>query len=195
MSKEIAKKTDYRVYNEADKIIHYLLNPNDPVDLTDTEKRTLDICKKVNDYRYQFHAPKFIVKLLVSTENIKERQAYNYLKLTEQVFGKMGQPDKDYERTFLIGKSLENLKIAFNRKNSKLISQAILVHAKLTGCTENAPDMPDFSALQPHIFEFNLPDNVLNMIEHMMVKGVLNLSDYIPPPNINTAGYEEAKSE
>lgn len=192
---EIAKKTDYREYNEADKIIRYLLNPNEPVDLTDTEKHTLDIVKKVNDYRYQFHSAKFIVNLLVSTENIKERQAYNYLKLTEEVFGKIGRPDKDYERTFLINKSLENLKIAFNSKNSKLISAALLVHAKLTGIFEVVPDMPDFSALQPHLFEINLPDNVQNMLQQMLQKGVLNLSDYIPPPNINTAGYEEAKTD
>lgn len=193
VSKLITSKTDWKEYNEADKIIRYLLNPNEPIDLTDTEKRNLDVCKKIHNYRYQYHKRQEIVAIIVATEGVKERQAYNLLKMTEEIFGKVEAVHKDYERNFLLECSRKNIQLAMSSRSSVQITKALLAHYKLAGLDEFIPDMPDFSKLEQHKYLINLPQNVTEFLKSMLKNGSVKLTDILPPPNINLSSTDEAE--
>jgi len=193
VSKAITKMIDYKEYNEADKIIRYLLNPREDVELTATEKKNLDVCKKIHNYRYQYHKRNEIIAIIIQTEGVKERHAYNLLKLTEEIFGKVEAVHKDYERNFLLECSRKNIEMAMKSKSSVQITKALLAHYKLAGLDDYIPDMPDFSKLEQHQYLINLPANVTAFLKTMLKSGTVKLSDVLPPPNINLHNTEEAE--
>jgi hypothetical protein len=191
-SKEIQKKIHYKEYRTADNIIRYLLNPNDStVDLTDTEKRKLDLCKKIHGYRCNFKSKRDVAAIIVSMHGVSGRHAYNLINETEYIFGSVEGVAKDYERNFLLECSRKNLQLAFSSRNSAVITKALLAHYKLCGLDEYLPELPDFSKLEQHNYIINLPDQFIEALKVMLKAGSINLQDFIPAPDINSI--EEAK--
>lgn len=194
MSKEISAHKVYTAYKRADAIIHYLLNPDDDtIQLTDTEKKTLNYCKEIHGYRLRYFRKPDIVGLMKSMHNLQDRQIYNLINETEEIFGKVGKVHKEYERQFLINASLKNIEIAMAGRNSTQITKALLAHYKIAGLEEFIPDMPDFSKLEQHKYIIGIPTNVLDTIKGLMKGGSLRLSDFIPAPTRDTSQFDEAK--
>jgi hypothetical protein len=184
-NKLISSKTAYKEYNQADKIIRYLINPNEPTELTATEQKNLDVCKKIHKFRYNFMRKTEVVAMIMATEDVGERQAYNLINLTEEIFGKAEAVHKDYERNFLLECSRKNIELAMKGRNSIQISKALMAHYKISGLDEFVPDMPDFSKLEQHEYLINLPGNVLDYLKMFLKSGAVKMSDILPPPNIN----------
>lgn len=194
MNKEIAKNIAFKEYNQADKIIRYLLNPNDKtVELLPTEKQTLDYCRDIHTLRSQFNSKKEIVLMMVSMHGISEGWAYKLIKETEQIFGKTEGVHKDYERNFLVEQSRKNIQLAMNSQNSGAISKALMAHYKIVGLDEFVPDMPDFASLEQHQYMINLPNNVIDLLKGLIKSGNVKFSDIIPPPKYNTSGIQPAE--
>lgn len=193
-SKAITKNTSFKDYNRADNVIRYLLNPDDEtVTLTDTEKRMYDVYKEIHGYRLRFMNKADVAAVIIRTKGLKERQAYNLINETEKIFGSVQKVHKEYERQFLLNKSLKNIELAFGSRDSKLISKALEVHAKISGIDEFVPDMPDFSKLEAHIYEIKLPDNMVAVLQGIMKAGAIKLTDIIPPPVFDTSNIDQAK--
>lgn len=193
-SKEITSKSSFKEYRRADMIIRYLTSPSDQtVELTATEKKTLDYCKEIHTLRFNFHKKGDIVALMSKTHNISERQVYNLINETEEIFGKVEGVSKDYERNFLIERSRKNIEIAMQSRNSGMITKALMAHYKIIGLDEFVPEMPDFSKLEQHKYIINLPVNIIDAIKHVVATGAIKLSDVIPPPTPDTSGIQEAK--
>lgn len=182
---DIKKNTAYKHYNEADKIIQYLLDPSKEIDLTDTEKKTLDIAKNIHGLRLQFHKKADCVKMIVSLYNVTTRYAYNLMNITEEIFGKVEGVHKDYERNFLLEVSRENIKKAMQSGRSNEISKALIVHYKIAGLEDYIVDMPDFSALEQHEYIINLTNSTVEALKQVLKSGAVKLSDVIPPPSLN----------
>jgi DNA-directed RNA polymerase beta' subunit len=193
-SKEITSKLAYKEYRRADMIIRYLTSPAEAnVELSATEKKTLDYCKEIHTLRFNFHKKTDIVALMSKTHGITERQVYNLINETEEIFGKVEGVSKDYERNFLIERSRKNIEIAMQSRNSNNISKALMAHYKIVGLDEFVPEMPDFSKLEQHKYIINLPVNIIDAIKHVVATGAIKLSDVIPPPTPDTSGIQEAK--
>jgi hypothetical protein len=192
MKSLIEKNIGFKAYSRADKIIRYLTTPEDEtIDLTDTEKTTLDRCKAIHGYRLRFTQKEHIIELICKSYGIKERQAYNLLNETEKIFGTVHKVAKDYERQFLLNASLKNIEIAMAGRNSKLITNALLAHYKFAGLDEFIPDMPDFSKLEQHKYLISLPPGTVEMLVNISRQGAVKLTDILPAPS--TSGIEEAK--
>lgn len=193
-NKAITKNISLKEYNRADNVIRYLLNPDDEtVTLTETEKRMYDVYKEIHGYRLRFMNKANVAAVIIRTKGVKERQAYNLINETEKIFGSVQKVHKEYERQFLLTKSLKNIELAFSSRDSNQITKALLAHSKISGLDEFVPDMPDFSKLEAHIYEIKLPDNMVAVLQGIMKAGAIKLTDIIPPPTFDTSGIDQAK--
>jgi hypothetical protein len=193
-NKYIQKKIYLKEFNKADKIIRYLLNPDDDsIELTKAEKEKYDILKKIHGYRSQYSRKNDLIAIIKSVHGVKDRQAYMLINECEYVFGKITGVDKDYERNFLLDVSLKNIEIAMASRNSLAITKALTFHYKAAGLAEFIPEMPDFSKLEQHKYIISLPPEQLQIMLAMVKRGSVSLEDFIPPPDINTSGIEAAK--
>lgn len=193
-SKEITSKSSFKEYRRADMIIRYLTSREDQtVELTATEKKTLDYCKEIHTLRFNFHKKSDIVALMSNTHGISERQVYNLINETEEIFGKVEGVSKDYERNFLIERSRKNIEIAMQSRSSAMITKALMAHYKIVGLDEFVPDMPDFSKLEQHKYIINLPANVIDILKMVVQSGAVKFNEIIPPPSPDTSSIPEAK--
>lgn len=194
MSKEIQKKISYSEYTEADKFIRYWLNPGDTsIELTDTEKKRLDMIRIIHGLRTNYGSKKEIREILFSVHGIKERQAYNLINLTEEVLGKVEGVNKAYLRNFLLDKAIKNIEMAAKSRSSMALTKALLAAYKIGGLEEFIPEMPDFASLEQHKYVLNLPENLKEALKELVKTGRLKLSELLPPPNINLIHTDEAQ--
>lgn len=190
---KIALKKEYTL---ADKIIRYLLHPDDEsIDLTDTEKKRFDILKSIHGLRMRYNRKSDVVTLITQMHGIKERQAYNYVQECEYVFGSLEGVHKAYERNFLLECSRKNIELAMNTRKSDLITKALLAHYKLCGLEEVIVDMPDFSALEPNTYIVKLPKHQENALNKLLGTGVIDLRDIIPTEDITFTIVDSEKKE
>lgn len=187
-SKEIKANIHHKDYSRADNIIRFLTNSEDEtVKLTDTEKKTLERCKKIHGYRLRYFQKEQIIALIMRTEDIGDRQARNLINETEKIFGTVGKVHKDYERQFLLNASLKNIEIAMAGRNSTQITKALMAHYRIAGLEEFIPDMPDFAKLEQHKYIINLPAAAVDFLKSQIKSGFLKLTDIIPKPDYNDA--------
>jgi hypothetical protein len=192
-SKEITSRLYLKEFSHADRIIRYLLNPDDEsIVLTQSEKEKFDLLKLIHGYRARYTRKADIISILINIHGVGQRQAYNLINETEHVFGSVNGVHKDYERNFLLEASRKNVELAMASRNSLAISKALTAHYKFAGLADFIPDMPDFAALEQHNYIISLPPAVLNIIVGMVKGGSLNLADFIPAQDISTLGIEEA---
>lgn len=172
-------------HTEADKIIRYLLNPEDPdCDLTESLKKKFDILKSVHSFRMRYYRKTDVIKILQELHNVSERQAYNYMQECEYVFGSTEGVHKAYERNFLLECSRKNIELSMNSRKPDLITKALMAHYRLCGLDEVIIDMPDFSALEPNNYTITLPPAQQVMLQGLLTKGLVNLNDVIPHQDI-----------
>lgn len=177
----IAKIKLAKEYTEADNIIRYLTHPDDnSISLTPSEKTKLDILKFTHGLRMRYSRKIDIVGILCHMHDIKERQAYKYIKECETVFASLEDVNKDYERNFLLEASRKNIEIAFATRKSDLITKALMAHYELCGLREVNIELPDFSALEPSNYIISLPDAQQNLLKKMLQGGNLNFADIMP---------------
>ncbi len=194
-SLEIKHNKAYKHYNEADRIISYLLDPKQEVDLTDTDKKNLDHAYLIHGLRRQYHKRADVIKMIVATCRVTPKHAYQLLNMTEEIFGKVEGVHKDYERNFLLEVSRKNIQTAVASGSSTAMSKAIMAHYKVAGLDEYIVDMPDFASLEQHQYIINLTPATIDALKQVLKSGAVRLSDVIPPPNINLNGIEEAQTE
>lgn len=172
-------------YNEADKIIRYLLHPDDEsIDLSDKEKKRFDILKSVYALRMRYTRKFDIVKLIEHMHGLKERQAYKYITESEYVFGSIEGINKAFERNFLMECSRKNIEFAMTSKNSEAITKALLAHYKLCGLDEVIIDLPDFSALEPNTYVISLPKGQDELLTQLLMKGRVDLNELMPHQDV-----------
>jgi hypothetical protein len=182
--------TDKR-YTQEDRIIEFILHPNS-VELTKTDKETLEACERIHTMRHNLHSRSQIVAFIVRTEKVGKRQAYNLLYKTEQIFSKAGVVNKEYFRQILLEECLENIRKA-KALNPSAHTKAILAAFRVAGLEETLPDLPDFEKLMQHIYKINLPKNAEALFDKIMNEGAIDLNEHIPAPNINTNSFDEAE--
>lgn len=188
IQKNIVKKA----YRRADNIIRYLTAKDDEtVELSATEKKTLDRCKEIHGYRLRFSRKEDVIAIIRRIHGITERQARNLIHETEEIFGTVSRVNKEYERTFLLEASRKNIEIAMASRSSTVITKALKAHAEIAGLDEHVPDMPDFEKLEPHTYQIVMPENALEFLQNIMNGGLVDLKKHFPPPKLEDV--EEAK--
>lgn len=179
---QITQKKEYQL---ADKIIRYLLHPDDKsIDLSDSEKKRFDILKSIHGLRMRYSRKADVVTLIQTMHNVKERQAYNYVQECEYVFGSLEGVHKAYERNFLLEASRKNIELAMTSRKSDLITKALLAHYKLAGLEEVSVELPDYSALEPNTYVVKVSKSQEKALENLLKTGVIDLRGVIDAEDI-----------
>lgn len=172
-------------YLQADKIIRYLLHPDDEAsDLSDSEKKRFDILKSIHGLRMRYSRKADVVTLIQNMHGVKERQAYNYVQECEYVFGSLEGVHKAYERNFLLEASRKNIELAMTSRKSDLITKALLAHYKLAGLEEVSVELPDYSALEPNTYVVKVSKSQEQALGKLLETGVLDLRGVIDAEDI-----------
>jgi hypothetical protein len=182
----------YTKYNHADNIIRFLMG-DESVELTDTEKKRYDACRKIFDLRMKFIQKSALLEVVKRIFNVGERQAYNLINLTEEVFGKAHKVNKEFERQFLLDVSRKNLEIAYATRKSAEITKALIAHYKVAGLEDLIPDLPDFSNIEPGQTIINIDQNIVEAVKQLLAQGRIKLTDFIKPPTHDTSNTEDAQ--
>ena len=186
--------TQKKEYQLADKIIRYLLHPDDEtIDLSDSEKKRFDILKSIHGLRMRYSRKSDVVTLIQNMHGVRERQAYNYVQECEYVFGSLDGVHKAYERNFLLEASRKNIELAMTSKKSDLITKALLAHYKLCGLEEVSVELPDYSALEPNTYIVNVSKSQEKALQKLLSTGSLDLRDVIPAEDITFTLVDEEK--
>ena len=185
INRSVAKLKLANEYTQADNIIRYLTSPEDEtVHLTEREKKKLDILKEIHGFRMRYTTKTDIVNMIMKLHHLKQSHCYSLIKECEYVFGTIDTVSKLYERNFLLEASRKNIQIAFAAGKSADISRALKEHYMIVGLNEITVEMPDFSALEPNVYNIVLPDDQKAMLMHMLNKGFFKGSDLVPHENI-----------
>jgi len=198
MSQSLALQTitQKKEYMMADKIIRYLLHPDDEnSDLTDSEKKRFDILKSIHGLRMRYSRKSDVVTLIQQMHGVKERQAYNYVQECEYVFGSLEGVHKAYERNFLLEASRKNIELAMTSRKSDIITKALLAHYKLCGLEEVSVELPDYSALEPNTYIVNVSKAQEKALQKLLSTGSLDLRDIIPTEDITFTIVEDKKED
>ncbi len=192
----LAKLALQREASIADKIIRYMLQPDDEtIELTDVEKKRYDILKFTHGLRMRYGRKNDVVKMLCHMYDIKDRQAYNYIKECEHVFSSLEDVNKDYERNFILDASRKNIELAMASRKSEIITMALRAHYEFCGLRDVTIDLPDFSALEPSQIIISLPKGQQVMLKSMMNDGALDFEKLFPHDNITFDVDHEEVSE
>lgn len=114
-------------------------------------------------------------------------QAYIDLNNAERVFNPLRKYTKEFLRMVLIESSLKDVKKAekLAREEKDVYKWAKLMSIKdaaekriikAAGLDQYDPNLPDFSKLQPHQFNIDVPDELKQMIKTMMGNGVVDIT-------------------
>lgn len=163
---------------EADQIVAYLQTKD--VDLPEALKTKLERYEFIRDLRGKFSRNSDIIPMVRTKFGISKTQAYKDIHEMEYIFGKSEKSNKDFERAFLLECSRKNIQIAFNSKNTEVITKALLAHAKISGVDTDDGDLPDYSKLEQHNYYINLPDQYIQIIQQLGGSGAVNLDRLIP---------------
>lgn len=112
---------------------------------------------------------KDLVRLLMNTFDISERQAYIDINHVEIIFGDFRRANKEYIRHIVNETQKKVIKHEQDRlkENSKLssksLSYAILVLAKANGLDKEDPNLPDWESIQPPVIEATDDITVLDL--------------------------------
>lgn len=177
----LAKLAMQNEANIANRIIRYLLQPDDgTIELSDVEKKRYDILKFTHGLRMRYGRKNDVVKMLRHMYDIKDRQAYNYVKECEHVFSNLEHVHKDYERNFLLEASRKNIELAMASRKSEVITMALRAHYEFCGLRDVNIELPDFSALEPGQYVISLPANQKAMLISLLNQGAVNFEDLFP---------------
>jgi hypothetical protein len=185
INRNVAKLKLANEYTQADNIIRYLTAPEDSdIELTDREKKRLDILKEIHAFRMRYNTKADIINIIKKLHNLKQSQCYALVKECEYVFGTLDTVSKNYERSWLLELSRKNIQLAFESRKSEVISRALKEHYIIAGLGEVTVEMPDFSALEPNVYNIVIPDDQKAMLMEMLNKGFFRGSDLVPHPNV-----------
>lgn len=126
-----------------------------------------------------FRSPEQVIALMTEQFSISKATAYRDYRSAVKLFGDVGKSNKEGTRYVLFEYSMRCFQLAASAKPPDIdqMNKSITNMIKLKGLDKEDPDAPDFSTLKPHIYNINLPENILKSLEMLVGTGNLNLSD------------------
>lgn len=171
---------------KADKFIQYLTHQGDiELALSEDESKYLDRLNEIHNLRKVYNRNKDIIAMISTKYGVSTRQVQRDIAECEYIFGKFEKANLEYERTFLLECSRKNIQLAFATKNTDKISKALATHAKICGHDKEMLDLPDFSKIEQHVYNINVPDTFMHALLQMTNKGAVNLDAIMPAKTIN----------
>lgn len=190
------KPTDYQVLND------YFLGDIAEEDLTyhqvDRLERINHCYRMLNKMRPAIE----IVKKLIKTHEVSQSTAWRDLRLTQQIFGDLRQPNKSFKRSIAEKMALDTYRMAEAKGDLRGMAAATKNYIDATGANIEDPEMPDFEKLNPNVYAIVIAPEAEQMMNAMLGQpGPVNLSKMYDKhaetiePEPETSGNQEENTE
>lgn len=172
---------NYKGFREADAIIKWLADPDNPDNkIPEKLKKDFERYLDVHSLRMRYKQQSYIISFLREKYARTERQARHDIAEAEYVFGKAIRVDRAFEIAFLLECSRKNVELAMNSRNVKNITMALKQHFEILGPDHDQSLLPDFSNFEPHKYNIVLPKGLPEQFMDMVKSGAINLSEIVP---------------
>jgi hypothetical protein len=178
---------DRKKWTEADQIIAFI-------------KGDIDALPQKLQYKYQRCAQIFVLMSPPNNYGIRDTIArmqalpdvlqVSYGQLcrdiddTQKIYGQLFTVNKKFEQNFLMEISRIAIQKAVASNNPKLISDAVLVHAKITGVTDGSEDELDFKKLAAtSTIHLNIDKAVFIQLQQLAGSGVVDMDKLLESAN------------
>lgn len=159
-----------------DKIVqHYR---DESVVLSDKEKEVLSRWETAFTFMRKHRTVSQTVDLLMRFfPDISKVTAYRDVVNAQRLFGSVMESNKEGLRHLLTEFCMDLIARAKKNGDMKAENAAIANMIKINGLDREDPDLPDFSKLQPHQYNIQLPPEVLELLLNIVKSGKINISD------------------
>lgn len=174
MSKLLGKISHY------DRIVAYMTDDESAVELTEHEKQMLTRWMEAFTLQRNYNSTADAAAILQKRfPEISRATAYRDCANALNLFGDHNKATKDGIRHLLKEIIMDAIKIARAKNNEANMMKGAVAIAKVTGINDNDPDLPDFSALEPHTYELGLDNKTLAAIKAMISGGSIDLRSVV----------------
>jgi hypothetical protein len=157
-----------------DRIFAYYLD-KDRIKLTAKEEEIRTRWSACFSLLCQYHSPQQAVNVLQQRFEISEAQAYRDVKNATELFGDVTSSDKQAYRHILFEFAMKIFQLAATKSDLSEMNKSLNTMVKIRGLDRDDPDLPDFSLLQNNIYNINLEQNQLTMLQNIIKSGVIDV--------------------
>lgn len=164
-----------------DRIIAYLKDPDANIDqLTDNERKMLE--RRMEAWtlirNYSSHADAAAI-LMKRFPGISRATAYRDCADAVSMFGDISRATKEGIRHLSSEIARDAINIARIKNNEDAMLKGAKALADINGVNTIDPDVPDFSALEPHVYELALPPEFVNAFQNLISGGRVDFSSFV----------------
>lgn len=126
-----------------------------------------------------YKSPEQVVPLHMKAFKLSKATAWRDINEALRLFGDVRKSSKEGWRHVIFEYAIKTFQLALDQKPPDLdqLNKAIANMIKLKGLDRDDPDMPDWSSLQGHTYNLNLPAEVLSWLVKLTEMGAINLAE------------------
>lgn len=185
--------SNVKKYNQFEQIQLYYLNDSK---LSEAERNVAERWELAFSLLQKHRSKKVAVKMLIdiveaSGGKLSVPQAYRDMKAAEELFIPLLEYDKKLLRHVLIESAIQDQEDVMKKLEEKDLPHSVYIKLmeikdkvekrliELSGIADEHPDMPDFSKLEVHTYEVNIPEGTAEMLQELMKSGVVDASEIL----------------
>lgn len=167
--------------SQYEKIIAYMRDPNgDASGLTEHEQQLVARWTEAFTMLRNYHSTADTAAILMKRfPGISRATAYRDCADAISLFGDISKSTKEGIRHLASEITKDAIAIAKEKNNEDGMMKGANNLAKINGVNDTDPDLPDFSLLEPHTYEFGLPSNAMKVLEGMLAGGKIDLTEMV----------------
>jgi hypothetical protein len=164
-----------------ENIIAFMRDPTgDNSKLTEHEKQLVlrwnEAWTMLRDYHSTADAAAILMKRF---PGLSRATAYRDCADAISLFGDISKSSKEGIRHLATEITRDAIRIAKGKDNEDGMMKGANNLAKINGVNDNDPDLPDFSLLESHTYEFGLPPNAMAVLQNMLTGGKIDLTEMV----------------
>lgn len=167
--------------SQYDKIVAYMKDPEaDDSTLTAKEKEMIarwqEAFTLIRNYNSIADAAAILMKRF---DGISRATAYRDCAAAISLFGDITKSTKEGIRHLTTEIARDAINIARLKNNEDAMIRGAESIARINGVNDNDPDLPDFSAVEPHTYVLGLPEPFVRVMEQMIKGGRIDLTQVV----------------
>jgi hypothetical protein len=164
-----------------ENIIAYMRDPaGDDTKLTEHEKQLVTRWTEAWTMLRNYHSTADAAAILMKRfPGLSRATAYRDCADAISLFGDISKSSKEGIRHLATEITRDAIAIAKAKDNEDAMMKGANNLAKINGVNDTDPDLPDFSLLEAHTYEFGLPPNAMAVLQQMLTGGKIDLTEMV----------------
>lgn len=163
---------------------------NDPISLSPKQEEIRRRWHAVYLKKLNRISDEEVAKTLQTEFGIGQSQSYQDIVNSKRLFGIAGKSDRDLNRQIAEKMSLETFQIAKEQRSARDMAAATKAFIDSSGVKDDMTELPNFEKLEPNTYVVMLDPTTQALIEQLLTKPTINLSDLVKD-QIDDLEYEE----